>query len=592
MNQSPVRNGRATADLVIVGFIVVVAFVVFWFSPIHQVTDSTYSMLLSESLLKHRSFALDHYAISPAEVEAHTQLERVNDHIYYYAPAGGPILSIPLVAVMNAFHLTAVNPDGTFNLRGEVKMQALLAALLMAALAGVFFFTARLLLSRTWSVFIALGAVFGTQIWSTASRALWSHTWEILLLGLVVWMLLAAETGRRKLRPMPLATLLAWSYFARPAAAVPILAVTIYILLIHRRDFARYALAGSFWAAVLAVYSWVHFGHLLPRYYREQISIDNPWFSLTGNLTSPSRGLLVYVPVLAFVIYLLAGFWKEVAYKRLVWLALFVVAAHFITLASLKTWWGGAGYGARLTTDLVPWFLLLSIVGVDAMLKSRARSAQPSRVKWRIPITAGLALLLVSIFINGRGAISRETTNWETWRWEARPAERDNRALWDWRYPQFLAGLIRPPLPDAFPPAEAHIELSNAESSKYLWYGWSGPEPPTRWTDGHEAAIIFSLPEVSDTVLEMKLGPYLDGKLTEQNVNVYLNGQQISSLKLTERESRTVSMSLPRNILRDRNVLRFSLPNASSPEALNTSEDPRLLGVKVEWLEFRPMPVN
>ena len=590
MNQSPVRNGRATPDLVIAGFIFVVAFLVFWVSPIHQVTDSTYSMLLSESLLKYRSFALDHYAISPAEVQAHTQLERVNDHIYYYAPAGGPVLSIPFVAVMNAFQLTAVNPDGTFKLRGEVKMQALLAGLLMAALASIFFFTARLLLSRTWSVFIALGATFGTQVWSTASRGLWSHTWEILLLGVVVWMLLAAETGKRKLRPMLLATLLAWTYFARPSAAVSILAVTAYVLLNHRRSFLLYALAGSFWALVLAVYSWIHFGHLLPRYYREQLVIDNPWISLTGSLVSPSRGLLIYVPVLLFVFYLLVRYWKEIVFKRLVWLALLVVLAHFIMLSSIKTWWGGACYGARLTTDLVPWFVLLGLLAIDAMLRSRATaSVQPSTLKWRVPLVAGFVLLLVSVFINARGATSDETRNWENWRWEARPAERDTGALWDWRYPQFLAGLIHPPLPDVFPLAEVHSDLGNAEASKYLWYGWSGPEPPTRWTDGHEAAIIFSLPEISDTILEIRLAPYLDGELTEQNVHLYLNEQHISSLRLTERALRTVSISLPRKLLRSRNVLRLGLPNASSPDALNISEDPRLLGVKVEWLEFRPL---
>src|SRR2546426_3585725 len=202
-------------DRVIAVLLFAVTFLLFWFSPIHQVTDSTYSMLLSQSLLKYHSFALDHYAISPAEVKEHTQLERVNGHIYYYPPAGGPVLSIPFVAVMNAFHLSAANPDGTFKLRGEVEMQALLAALLMAGLTSIFFFTARLALPRVWSVLIALGAALGTQVWSTASRALWSHTWEIALLGLAIWILLAAETGKHKLRPMALATLLAWTYIAR-----------------------------------------------------------------------------------------------------------------------------------------------------------------------------------------------------------------------------------------------------------------------------------------------------------------------------------------------------------------------------------------
>ena len=580
----------ASTDRVIAGLLFVVTFALFWFSPIHQVTDSTYSMLLSQSLLKYHSFALDHYAISPAEVQEHTQLARVNDHIYYYPPAGGPVLSMPFVAVMNAFHLSAANPDGTFKLRGELEMQALLAALLMAVLTSIFFFTARLVLTRGWSVLIALGAAFGTQVWSTASRALWSHTWEIVLLGLAIWMLLAAETGKHKLRPMALATLLAWSYFARPTGAVPILTITLYILLIQRRLFLPYALAGSFWAIGFTVYSWVHFRHLLPRYYLEQVSLNHPWLSLAGSLVSPSRGLLIYVPVVMFVLYLLVRYWNEIAFKRLAWLAVFTVLAHLITLSALMTWWGGACYGARLTTDLVPWFVLLSILSVKSMLRWRAKpGAQQSKLSWRATLAGGCVLLLLSIFINARGALSRETANWEAWRWQTPPMERDTRSLWEWKYPQFLAGLIHPPLPDDFPIAKAHLDMSSPESLKYLWYGWSGPEPPSRWTDGPEAAIIFSLNETNDTDLRIRLAPLVAAELIEQNVNLYLNEQPLTAWRLTGAETREISVSLPRNLLRTRNVLRLSMPNAFTPKALNIAEDERLLGVRVEWLEFRPM---
>jgi len=58
---------------------------------------------------------------------------------------------------------------------------------------------------------------------------------------------------------------------------------------------------------------------------------------------------------------------------------------------------------------------------------------------------------------------------------------------------------------------------------------------------------------------------------------------------LTGAETREISVSLPRNLLRTRNVLRLSLPNAFTPKALNIAEDERLLGVRIEWLEFRPM---
>lgn len=580
----------ALTDRVIAGLLFVVTFTLFWFSPIHQVTDSTYSMLLSQSLLKYHSFALDHYAISAAEVQEHTQLERVNGHIYYYPPAGGPMLSMPFVAVMNAFHLSAANPDGTFKRRGEVEMQAIIAALLMAALTSIFFFTGRLVLTRGWGVLIALGAAFGTQVWSTASRALWSHTWEIALLGLAIWLLLAAETGKYKLRPVALATLLAWSYFARPTGAIPILTITLYMLLNHRRMFLSYALAGACWAISFAVYSWVHFRHFLPRYYLEQVSLSHPWLSLAGSLVSPSRGLLIYVPIVMFVLYLLVRYWNEIAFKRLAWLAVLTGLSHLITLSALMTWWGGACYGARLTTDLVPWFVLLSILAINGMLRQRAKpGAQQSNLSWRATLAAGCVLLLLSIFINARGALSRESANWEAWRWQTPPAERDTSSLWEWKYPQFLAGLIQPPLPAEFPPAKLHLDISSPESLKYLWYGWSGPEPPSRWTDGHEAAIIFSLSETNGTDLRIRLAPLVAGELTEQNVNLYLNEQPLTALRLTGAETREISVSLPRDLLRTRNVLRFSLPNAFTPKALNIAEDERLLGVRVEWLEFRPM---
>ncbi len=181
-----------------------------------------------------------------------------------------------------------------------------------------------------------------------------------------------------------------------------------------------------------------------------------------------------------------------------------------------------------------------------------------------------------------------ETWRWEDWRWNAVPAERDTKSLWEWRYPQFLAGLIRPPLPREFPLVEKRIELGTEEASKYLWYGWSGPESQFRWTDGPEAAMIFRLNELSDTVLEMDLSAFLIGPLREQNVILFLNGHAITKLRLTDTEHQIYSIVLPRNLLRDANVLRLALPNASSLDSLNMGEDPRLLGVNATWIELRP----
>jgi hypothetical protein len=59
---------------------------------------------------------------------------------------------------------------------------------------------------------------------------------------------------------------------------------------------------------------------------------------------------------------------------------------------------------------------------------------------------AGALLLLLSVFINGRGAFSPDTAKWNDY-----PLNVDKRPerLWDWRYPQFAAGLVATPLPQA-----------------------------------------------------------------------------------------------------------------------------------------------
>jgi hypothetical protein len=576
-------------DLLIGGAIFFVTLIVFWLSPVHQVTDSRYSMLLSQSLLKYHSFALDHYSISASEVQQHGQLKLINNHLYYNYPPGASVLSLPFVAIMNAFHTTAVNPDGTYKPKGEVKMQATIAALLMAVLAGIFFFTCRLILPRGWSALIALGAAFGTQIWSTASRSLWSHTWQITLLGIVIWMLVAQETGKRKLKPAMLATLLSWMYFARPTSAISIVAITVYLLLFYRRFLVSYAAVGAAWLVLFVAYSEHHFGRGLPDYFQLPLQFRNAPAALAGVLVSPSRGLLVYVPVVLFVIYLLIRYWRWIVHRRLAWLAVSVILAHIAICSGFTIWWGGGCYGARLMTELVPWFVLLVIEGLGGRLKYRVDHRAPlSAGNWQLPLICGGVLLGLSIFINARGALSQETWRWENWRWNAVPAQRDNQALWQWRYPQFLAGLIKPPLPGEFPLLDRRIDLSSEDAAKYLWYGWSGPESQSRWTDGPEAALIFRLSEVRETVLEMKAGPFLAGKLLEQNVIIDLNEHAIATLRLTDPQPQVYSIVLPGNFLRETNVLRFALPNASSLDALNLGEDPRLLAVNVSWIRVAP----
>src|SRR5262249_5255903 len=148
------------------------------------------------------------------------------------------------------------------------------------------------------SAAVALAAALGTQVWSTAALALWSDTWGILLLGVVVWVLLVHEARGRPLPAATLATLVAWMYIVRPTNALVVVAVGAYVLLRDRWALWRYVAAGGVWLAVLISYAWVHFHRPLPGYYLERwLTFDRFWMPLAAHLLSPNRGLFVYVPV-------------------------------------------------------------------------------------------------------------------------------------------------------------------------------------------------------------------------------------------------------------------------------------------------------
>jgi len=583
-----------TRDYPIATALLVATFLIFWFSPVHQVTDSNYSMLLSDCLLRRQTFALDRCNLPILEPKllgnfmsngGIYQLELVRNHVYYFFPVGSSVLSIPYVAAASVFGVSPRNADGTFNPRGEREIQITLAALLMALATALFFLMGRFILPTTWSLLLALAGSLGTQIWSTASRGLWSHTWSTLLATVLLYLLVSKEVGRHQPRPVLIATLLSWMYFVRPTNSLVILAVTLFILVCYRKIFWPYLATGMVWLSAFLFYSWHNFGRLFPKYYRaDRLLFDIFPTALRGNLISPSRGLLVFVPVVLFVAFLLIRYWKHRPLPRLTWLALFVVFATLIIISGFAHWWGGASFGPRFSTDAVPWFVLLGAIGIKAMLNWR-RQNHPGRLRLVFEMSVGAILLAASIFVNARGALVIDT-----WRWNPDDVSQLGNKLWDWRQPQFLAGLVAPPLDREYPPIAIGTEIDFTrpeQSSKYLWYGWSTAEDRFRWTEGREASIVFALDHNEALILRMKVVPFIrEGLWNRQRIFVSLNGAFIDSLILTENEDFEFSISLQENLLRRENVLKLRIPDATSPELLKISTDQRLLGLGVYWIKL------
>jgi hypothetical protein len=418
---------------------------VFLMAPVVEVSDSRYAVMLSESLWRHGTPDLDkHYHLpapgphgssgQPNEANKY-QLIEARGHVTYFFPHGTSILSIPLVAAINTTTgVSAARPDGRLNLDGELRIGRWVSAVLMAALTCVFFATAMMMLPVWWSMVVALGASFGSQILSTATRGLWSHDWEILLYGLMAYSILNTEHRGARFRPLWIATLVAWVYFVRPTGVVAIVAVSAYVWWRYRKNFIAYAAALAGWGVAFAAYWWWVFASILPPYFvATRMRTGSFVQGLAGNLIDPGRGLFVYVPATIFVLYLIGRYWSQLQYRPLAILALAQIMGIELIIANyLRA--SGYCYGPRYFTDALPWFVLLAILGLDAMRHA------PSASSHRTEIVAALLLLAVSVAMNARGAWSFDALDWSMGDFA-----QSNPSIFDWRYPQFMAGLIKPP---------------------------------------------------------------------------------------------------------------------------------------------------
>jgi hypothetical protein len=135
----------------------------------------------------------------------------------------------------------------------------------------------------------------------------------------------------------------------------------------------------------------------------------------------------------------------------------------------------------------------------------------------------------------------------------------------------------------------SRVDFGTEAADKYLWYGWGGREPFSHWTVRGQATLTFSLPKIEASILRLRLTPFLaPGKLEHQRVDVQLNDRPIASLTLAEQAATDIELVLPLSALRDKNVLAFNLPDAAYPKSFNVSDDQRLLGVNVQWIEIVP----
>lgn len=416
-------------------------------TPVHQLADSTYALLLSQNLGSRGTVYLDEFFPPDfATPEGGTnkrprpyQLDAANGHVIYKYPPGTSILSVPLVLAANAVGLGIVDDRGQYQKGAEQNLQAVGAGLVTAITAVVLYLCARTTLSTSMSVVVALAAGLGTSLFSTASRVLWSHSLELLFISLTIYLLLQIPDLKPGIVGPLMGSILSWTFLVRPTAIIPIALILCYLTAIQRRAVPGYLAAIMIWLGAFAAFFVATVGTPLPAYFRGEqntpsYAIGDIISRFLGLIVSPGRGLLVYTPVVLVVVVLVICYWRILPRRSLALLATTNILAQIALVMNWTMWWGGHSYGPRLLIETIPWFVLLGILGLRAA-QDRALSAT-SWFNWRSPYALGAAALLtLSVVINARGAL-----DWGTLEWNGLPdIDQNTGRLWDWGKPPFLA---------------------------------------------------------------------------------------------------------------------------------------------------------
>jgi hypothetical protein len=406
---------------------------VYYQTPVHYLSDSSYSLLMDEAILHHGTPDMRAYEVPREQSAAFINhgymwtIDIVKGRLLYLYPWGGALLSLPAVALFNADGIR-VAPHGIYLENHEQRMQMILTTIICALIVWIVLETAALILPLGWSLAIALSAAFGTQLLSSSSRDLWPQNWYLLLVIISIWLLLKARP-----RPALMGTMLAWACFARPPGVPVAMMVGLYMFVEYGwRRFAACAAAGAAWSTAFAVVTLFFFGQLTSLKYDGGFEFPHGFgFRLESILLSPSRGLLVFVPVILLPVYFTLRYWQVLPNRPLALLAAAAIASNLAVSACWQCWWGGGVYGPRLLTESIPWFVLLAILGLRAFIDDRGLTTR----RRSAIIAVALMLVTISVAMNTVGAVSPAAMDWN----DHPSIESNLDRLWDWRHPPFLA---------------------------------------------------------------------------------------------------------------------------------------------------------
>lgn len=316
--------------------------------------------------------------------------------------------------------------------RAPALMAKTTASLLIASAVVFGYATARRWLPRGRACLLAVGLGLGTGYWSSASQTLWQTETGAFGLSLGVLAFVTLAKARVPRSAAALGAGLALAVTARPQLAPAVLVLIAGTWWRGRRVDAAVATAiVAVGALAMGWTNWRWFGHpmgALPLLTDVNSSVHATGrtfgFALdryAGLLVSPSRGLLVFSPIVLVAVSGLRRAFSDGTRSPLPWCAM-ALAAEVILYGTYAVWWGGHTYGPRYLLDVLP--LLVPFAAVAMAIRRRAATK-----------AIGVLALAWSTALAATGAFCYPNDAWNN---DPTNIDRDHARLWSWSDPQFV----------------------------------------------------------------------------------------------------------------------------------------------------------
>jgi hypothetical protein len=338
--------------------------------------------------------------------------ETLKGHLNSPYPIGSAIVSFPIYFCFYIFLLLtqgaqAVDITSLSFSEPRLLFERIAAATIASFSVVLFYQLSRIKFARSIALISTFIYAFATNVWVIASQGLWQHgSTNLVLLAIVLCLFKVNRTQgkQQKLLLLSAGILCGFLIAIRPTNLAFFGAICVYSIWKYRWR-SSFLFLGLCSLLINVAWNLYYFGtplggytgalsvyHFAPRTFL---------IGMSGLLFSPSRGLLIYTPILASAVPGWIQIIRQSRHKdeKLLILLFGSSILVFFQYCVFLEWWGGGAYGPRFLTDLLPILCFSINYTIADFLKT---STSLRGVNWKV---LGFSMLLsFSVFVQIVGA--------------------------------------------------------------------------------------------------------------------------------------------------------------------------------------------